>query len=110
MTDDAQFTAYLLSIAVSNDRGIREVGPPRNQREWGIGRLNDYLRAVGREASQEGGEEALWELLRGSVALMPSRRGEALRRLIQLWGAFGWLDDQNVPAPTKPTKYRLPAA
>jgi hypothetical protein len=89
MTDDVQFTAYLLSIAVRNDRGIREVGPPRNRREWGIERLDAYLRAIGREAFLEGVETALWELLRGSVALLPSQREEALRRLIRLWAPFG---------------------
>ena len=110
MADDAQFTAYLLWIAVRNDRGVRAVGPPRNRREWRIERLDAYLRAIGRETVLEGGETALWELLRGSIALLPSQREEALRRLIRLWAPFGWLDDQDIPIPSKPTKYRLPAA
>jgi hypothetical protein len=95
---------------VRNDRGIRAVGPPRNRQEWGIDRVNDYLRAIGRETIEEGGEAALWVLLRGSVALLPSRREEALFRLIRLWAPFdGWLNDQDIPAPTRPVKYRLPA-
>ncbi|HZZ25980.1 MAG TPA: hypothetical protein VFE60_27040 [Roseiarcus sp.] len=110
-TAQPQLTAYLLSILVHHDRGVRAIGPPRNRQEWGIGRIGDYLRAVGREEVTEGGEAALWELLRGSIALLPSRREEALLRLIRAWAPLeGWLDDQDIPAPVKPTKYRLPAA
>ena len=110
-TAHLQLTAYLLSILVHHDRGIRAAGPPRNRQEWGIGRIGDYLRAIGREAAMEGGEAALWALLRESVALLPSRREEALYRLIRSWAPLdGWLADQDIPAPVKPTKYRLPAA
>ena len=35
-TAQLQLTAYLLSILVHHDRGIRAVGPPRNRQEWGI--------------------------------------------------------------------------
>jgi hypothetical protein len=108
--DYSQLTAYLLSVLVRNDRRIRAVGPPRNQQEWGIGRVGDYLRAIGQETIEEDGETALWMLLRGSVTLLPSRREEALFRLVRLWATLeGWLDDQDVPAPTKPDKCRLPA-
>ena len=114
MRDDAahlQLTAYLLSILVQHDRGIRAIGPPRNRQEWGIGRIGDYLRAIGRETIVEGGEAELWALLRESVALLPSQREEALLRLIRFWAPLGgWLDDQSIPAPVKPAKYRLPAA
>ena len=114
MMDDTahtQLTAFLLSVLLHHDRGIRAVGPPRNRQEWGFDRIGDYLRAIGREAALEGGEPALWALLRESVALLPSRREEALYRLIRSWAPLGgWLDDQGVPAPAKPTKYRLPAA
>src|SRR5271166_610777 len=114
MSDDtahSQLTAYLLSILVHHDRGIRAAGPPRNRQEWGIGRIGDYLRAIGRETLMEGDEAALWALLRESVALLPSRREEASLRLIRLWAPLdGWLDDQNIPAPVKPDKCRLPAA
>ena len=110
-TAQLQLAAYLLSILVHHDRGIRAVGPPRNRQEWGFDRIGDYLRAIGREAALEGGEPALWALLRESVALLPSRREEALYRLIRSWAPLdGWLDDQDIPAPVKPTKYRLPAA
>ena len=57
---DPQFTAYLLSITLHNDRGVRVVGPPRNRREWGIDRLGDYIRALGQDAIAEGDEAALW--------------------------------------------------
>ena len=114
MSDDtahSQLTAYLLSILVHHDRGIRAMGPPRNRQEWGIGRIGDYLRAIGRETLMEGGEAALWALLRESVALLPSQREEALYRLIRSWAPLdGWLADQDIPAPVKPAKYRLPAA
>ena len=113
MSDDtahSQLTAYLLSILVHHDRGIRAAGPPRNRQEWGIGRIGDYLRAIGRETLMEGDEAALWALLRESVALLPSRREEALLRLIRCWAPLGWLDDQDKPTPAKPAKYRLPAA
>ena len=114
MRDDQaqlQLTAYLISILVHNDRRIRAVGPPRSQQEWGIGRIGDYLGAIGRETIEEGGEAALWALLRKSVALLPSQRKEALLRLIRLWAPLGgWLDDQGIPAPVKPVKCRLPAA
>jgi hypothetical protein len=104
-----QLAAYLLDVLVRNDRRVRAVGPPRNRQEWGFGRVNDYLRAIGRETLDEDGEAALWALLRGSVALMPSRREEALLRLIGLWASLsGWLDDQDIPAPSKPAKYRTP--
>jgi hypothetical protein len=79
--------AYLVSVLVRNDRGIRAVGPPRNRQEWGIDRVGEYLRAIGQETIEEGGEAALWTLLRGSVALLPSRREEALLRLVRHWGA-----------------------
>ena len=62
MSDDtahSQLTAYLLSILVHHDRGIRAAGPPRNRQEWGIGRIGDYLRAIGRETIVEGGEAEL---------------------------------------------------
>jgi hypothetical protein len=114
MRDDTahtQLTAFLLSVLLHHDRGIRAVGPPRSRQEWGIGRICDYLRAIGQETIMEGGEAALWALLRESVALLPSQREEALLRLIRFWAPLGgWLDDQGVPAPAKPTKYRLPAA
>jgi hypothetical protein len=106
-----QLTAYLISILVHHDRGVRSVGPPRSRQEWGIGRIGDYLRAIGRDTAAEGGEAALWALLRESVALLPSQREEALLRLVRYWAPLdGWLDDQAIPAPAKPTKYRLPAA
>jgi hypothetical protein len=106
-----QLAAYLLSVLVHHDRGIRVIGPPRSRQEWGIGRIGDYLRAIGREAIMEGGEVEIWALLRESVALLPFRREEALLRLIRVLAPLeGWLDDQDIPAPTKPTKYRLPAA
>jgi hypothetical protein len=95
---------------VRNDRGIRAVGPPRNRQEWGIGRVGEYLCAIGQETIEESGEAALWTLLRGSVALLPSRREEGLLRLVRHWAPLeGWLDDQDIPAPTKPDKYRLSA-
>jgi hypothetical protein len=110
-TAHSQLTAYLLSILVHHDRGVRAIGPPRNRQEWGIGRIGDYLRAIGQEAIQEGDEAALWALLRESIALLPTRREEALLRLIRSWAPLdGWLDDQRIPAPVKPAKYRLPAA
>jgi hypothetical protein len=69
----------------------------------GGGRIGDYLRAIGRAAIEEGDEEALWALLRESVALLPSRREEALFRLIRFWAPLGgWLDDQDAPAPCRP--------
>jgi hypothetical protein len=108
---DPQLTAYMLDVLVRNDRKIRVAGPPRNRQEWGIDRLNGYLRAIGRETLEEGGESTLSVLLRGSVALLPSRRKEAVSRLVGLWAPLeGWLDDQSIPAPVKPDKYRLPAA
>jgi len=110
-TAHSQLTAYLVSILVNPDRGIRAVGPPRNRQEWGIGRIGDYVRAIGQETLTEGDEAALWALLRESVALLPARREEALLRLIRAWAPLnGWLDDQQIPAPAKPEKYRLPAA
>jgi hypothetical protein len=106
-----QLVAYLLAILLRHDRGIRAVGPPATRQEWGIGRIGDYLRGIGREVLEEGGETELWALLRASVALLPSRREEALLRLVRLWAPLrGWLDDQNIPAPPKPDTYRLPAA
>jgi hypothetical protein len=105
-----ELAAHLLSVLVRNDRGIRAVGPPRNRQEWGIGRVNAYLRAIGLETLEEDGEAGLWTVLRGSVALLPSRREEALFRLVRLWAPLeGWLDDQDIPAPPRPTKYRTPA-
>jgi hypothetical protein len=104
-----QLTAYLLSALVRNDRKIRTIGPPRDRQEWGIDRVGDYIRAIGQETLEENGEVALWQLLRGSIALLPSRREEALFRLVRLWAPLGrWLDDQDIPAPTRPVKYRLP--
>lgn len=101
----------MVSILVHHDRGIRAIGPPRNRQEWGFDRIGDYLRAIGREALTEGDEVALWALLRESVALLPSRREEALFRLIRAWAPLdGWLEDQNIPVPAKPAKYPLPAA
>ena len=97
-----QLAAHLLSILVHHDRRLRAIGPPRTHQEWGIGRIGDYLRAIGRAAIEEGDEEALWALLRASVALLPSRREEALLRLIRLWARFGWLDDQDIPEPRRP--------
>jgi hypothetical protein len=106
-----ELAAYILDVLIRTDRAIRPVGPPRTRQEWGVGQLNGYLRGIGRETLEEGGEAALWDLLRGSVALLPSRRPEAVGRLVRLWASLdGWLDDQNIPAPTKPEKYRLPAA
>jgi hypothetical protein len=100
-----ELTAYLLSVLVRNDRRIRAVGPPRNRQEWGIDRVGEYLCAIGQETIEEGGEAAVWALLRGSVALLPSRREEALLRLVRHWAPLeGWLDDQGIPAPTKPAK------
>jgi hypothetical protein len=105
-----ELTAYLLSVLVRNDRGVRAIGPPRDRREWGIERVGAYLTAIGRETIEEGGEAALWQLLRGSVALLPSRREEAVLRLVRLWAPLdGWLDDQDIPAPPRPAKHRLPA-
>jgi hypothetical protein len=112
MTSDngyPELTAYLLSVLVRNDRGIRVIGPPRDRQEWGIDRVGVYLRAIGQETIEEDGEVALWRLLRGSIALLPSRREEASHRLIRLWALLGWLDDQDIPAPPRPVKYRLPA-
>jgi hypothetical protein len=104
-----ELTAHLLSVLVRNDRRIRPVGPPRDRQEWGIDRVNAYLRAIGRETIEEDGETALWTLLRGSVALLPSQRKEALLRLVGLWAPLeGWLDDQDIPAPVRPVKYRTP--
>jgi hypothetical protein len=103
-----ELVPFLLDVLLRNDRQIRAVGPPRSRQEWGIGRINDYLRAIGRETLEEDGEDALWALLRGSVALTPRRREEALRRLVKAWAPIGWLDDQDIPAPTRPTKYRMP--
>jgi len=71
-TAHSQLTAYLVSILVHHDRGIRAVGPPRNRQEWGIGRIGDYVRAIGQETLTEGDEAALWALLRESVALLPA--------------------------------------
>jgi hypothetical protein len=104
-----ELTAYLLSVLVRNDRKLRAVGPPRNRQEWGIGRVGNYLRAIGLETIEEDGEAALWALLRGSVALLPRQREEALLRLVRLWASLGWLNDQDIPAPIKPAKYREPA-
>jgi hypothetical protein len=99
----SQLTAYLLSILVHHDRQLRVIGPPRTRQEWGVGRIGDYLRAIGRAAIEGGDEEALWVLLRESVALLPSRREEALLRLIRFWAPLGgWLDDQNAPEPRRP--------
>jgi hypothetical protein len=104
-----ELAAYLLDVLVRNDRGIRAVGPPRTRQEWGIGRANAYIRAMGRETLEEGGEAELWRLLHDSVALLPRRRKEALDRLVGLWAPLeGWLDDQDIPTPTKPAKYRTP--
>ena len=92
----SQLTAYLVSILVHHDRGIQLVGPPRNRQEWGIGRIGDYVRAIGQETLTEGDEAALWALLRESVALLPARREEGLLRLIRAWAPLnGWLDDQQ---------------
>src|SRR5271167_4091831 len=103
MRDDTahlQLTAYLLSILVHHDRRIRAIGPPRNRQEWGFDRIGDYLRGIGRETIVEGDEAGLWALLRESIALLPSRREEALLRLIRLWAPLdGWLDDQSILAP-----------
>jgi hypothetical protein len=103
-----ELTAYLLDVLIRNDRKIRAAGPPRNRQEWGIGRVNDYVRAIGRETLEEDGETALWELLRGSIALLPRKREEALCRLVKAWAPLGWLDDQGIPEPTKPAKHREP--
>ena len=97
-----QLTAHLLSVLVRHDRRPRAIGPPRTRQEWGIGRIGDYLHAIGRTAIEEGDEEALWALLRESVALLPSRREEALLRLVRLWARLGWLDNQDVPEPCRP--------
>ena len=99
----SQLAAYLLSVLVLHDRRLRAIGPPRTRQEWGVGRIGDYLRAIGGAAIEEGDEEALWALLRKSVALLPSRREEALLRLIRFWAPLGgWLDDQDIPAPRRP--------
>jgi hypothetical protein len=103
-----ELTAYLIDVLLRNDRRIRAVGPPRNRQEWGIDRVNAYLRAIGRETFEEHDEAELWRLLRGSIARLPRRRKEALCRLVGLWGSTGWLDDQDIPAPTRPSKYREP--
>jgi len=47
--------------------------------------------------------------LRHSIAILPSRREEALFRLVRLWSPLGWLDNQDIPAPTRPDKHRMPA-
>jgi hypothetical protein len=105
-----QLTAYLLDVLVRNDRRLRVVGPPRSRQEWGVGRVNDYIRAIGYETIEEGGEVALWRILRGSISRLPSQRKEALCRLVCLWAPLGgWLDDQDIPAPTRPVKHRTPA-
>jgi hypothetical protein len=104
-----ELTAYMLDALLRNDRKIREVCPPRNRQEWGFERVNNYLRAVGLETIEEGGEEALWRLMRRSIALLPHRREKAMHRLVRLWAPFGWLDDQDIPMPTLPAKYREPA-
>jgi hypothetical protein len=104
-----ELTAHLLDVLLRNDRKIRPVGPPRTRQEWGIDRCNLFVRAIGRDTLEEDGEQALWTMMRESVALLPARRKEALARLVGLWSPFdGWLDDQDVPAPTRPEKYRLP--
>jgi hypothetical protein len=101
-----ELAAYLLDVLLRNDRGIRVVGPPCNRKEWGIERVGAYLHAIGQETVQEEGDTALWVLLRSSIALLPSRREEAVFRLVRVWAPLGWLNDQNIPAPTKPAKYR----
>jgi hypothetical protein len=104
-----ELTAHLVDVLVRNDRKIRAIGPPRDRQEWGLERVGVYLRAIGRETIEEDGEAGLWRLLRDSVALLPCQREEAVHRLVRLWGPLeGWLDDQNVPAPRKPLKYRRP--
>lgn len=79
-----RMTAYLLEQLLRHDRQARVIRPPRDRREWGIARLTDYLRAIGAEIAG-GGEAALWEALRVTVALQPTRREEGLIRLIRLW-------------------------
>jgi hypothetical protein len=105
-----RMAAYLLEQLLRHDRQARVIRPPRDRREWGIARLTDYLRAIGAEIAG-GGEAALWEALRVTVALQPTRREEGLIRLIRLWAPFGdWLGDQNITAPPLPRGYELPAA
>jgi hypothetical protein len=104
-----ELAAYLLDVLVRNDRKVRVVGPPKTRQEWGVGRVNVYLQAIGRETLEEDGEAALWQLIRGAIALLPRRREEAVFRLVRVWAQLdGWLDDQDVPAPTRPVKHRLP--
>jgi hypothetical protein len=105
-----QLTAYLLTVLVRNDRKIRVIGSHRTHQEWGFDRVGDYIRAIGQETIEEGGETALWQLLRGSVALLPAQREEALFRLVRLLTPLdGWLDDQDIPAPARPAKYQWSA-
>ena len=102
-----QLVAYLLAILLRHDRGIRAVGPPATRQEWGIGRIGDYLRGIGREVLEEGSETELWALLRASVALLPSRReGGLVAARSTLGSAPRVIDDQNIPAPPKPDTYR----
>jgi hypothetical protein len=104
-----ELAAYLVDVLVRNDRGIRAIGSPLNRQERGCNRVGEYLRAIGRETLEEDGEKALWGILRSSVALLPRRREEALLRLIKLWAPLnGWLDDQDIPAPSMPAKHRTP--
>jgi hypothetical protein len=99
-----QLTAYLLSVLLNNDRRLRTVGSPRDRQEWGIERLGDYFRAIGQETLEEGGETAIWQLVLNSLSLLPSRREEALVRLVRFWGPLpGWLDDQKIPPPARPS-------
>jgi hypothetical protein len=109
--NQSRLVASLLSILLRYDRRIRVAGPPADRQEAGIDRLHDYLRGIGREAFELGGETALWALLRKSIDLLPTQREEAMLRLVRLWApSSGWLKDRDIPAPIKPERYRLPAA
>jgi hypothetical protein len=104
-----ELAAYLLSVLMRNDRTIRTIGPPRPEIVVDAADPPFLTIAIGRETIEEGGEAELWVLLRGAVALLPSRREEALFRLVRPWAPLeGWLDDQDIPAPPRPVKHRVP--
>jgi hypothetical protein len=105
-----ELTAYLLDVVLRNDRMIREIGKPLTRQQGGIEQVGVYIRAIGLETHEAGGDAAMWDLMRGAVALLPTRREEAAVRLVHYWARLdGWLADRDIPKPTKPAKYREPA-
>jgi hypothetical protein len=105
ISPNIRLAAHLLEILLRNDRQTRSVCAPRNRREWGITRLNDYLHAIGVEIASSG-DAALWGALRDIVGLLPQRREEGLARLIRLWAHIGdWLSDQAIARPPLPHGY-----